>query len=280
MFSRWSSVRHKQDSRNNSNISHTITTEITFSPVFSDSYSDKTYYLMKKTNNWADAKRHCERHYKDLAIIYNQGDWQKALAALNSLPNEVWIGLHKDPKLKWSNGEDFMYFNWAAGWDTSSGHDCVYSVSGKWWTENCLGPLAAYMCQKVTNMVGIMRKTYTPNKVTETWDSAQKACNEQNGELASVTNKQDQEEFDKIAPNNTNIWIGLKRDNDVWKWSSEEPFQNWATNDFSSMKNCTKLSGDKKLTPEDFSKKKNGSSATQRLQPLLHSPPVPARPPK
>ena len=98
--------------------------------------------------NWTDAKSHCEQKHTDLAIIYNQGDWNQTLAALNSSTSEVWIGLHKDPEWKWSNGEDFMYFNWDAGWDTTSGYDCASSVSGKWRTENCLGNLAAYMCQK------------------------------------------------------------------------------------------------------------------------------------
>ncbi|KAL6473554.1 hypothetical protein MHYP_G00171150 [Metynnis hypsauchen] len=204
---------------------------------------------------WTDAKSHCEQSYTDLAVIYNQGDWQRVLAAVGSSTSEVWIGLHRDPEWKWSNGEDFMYFNWDAGWGTTSGFPCAYSFSGKWQTADCGGSFT-YMCQKVMNTSGIFIKTYEYSKsVPATWDNARNSCLSENGELASITNKQDQHEFDKIAPSGTNIWIGLKRVNDVWKWSSEEPFQNWATNDFSSTKNCVKLSGDKKWTPEDCSDK-------------------------
>ncbi|KAL6473556.1 hypothetical protein MHYP_G00171170 [Metynnis hypsauchen] len=212
------------------------------------------YYLVNEMRNWTDAKSHCEQSYTDLAVIYNQGDWQRVLAAVGSSTSEVWIGLHRDPEWKWSNGENFMYFNWAAGWGPTSGYDCAFSVSGKWQTTNCGGSFT-YMCQKVINTGGIFIKTYEYKSVSVTWDNARDSCISENGELASITNKQDQQEFDKIAPSGTNIWIGLKRVNGVWKWSSEEPFQNWATNDSSSTKNCTKLSGDKKWTPEDCSDK-------------------------
>ncbi|KAL7867469.1 hypothetical protein SRHO_G00088530 [Serrasalmus rhombeus] len=185
-----------------------------------------------------------------LAVIQNEGDWQRALAAVEST-SEVWIGLHRDPEWKWSNGEDLMYFNWAAGWGTTSGHDCAYSVSGQWQTTDCAGS-NTYMCQKVTNTGGTL-KTYEYKSDSATWENARNSCRSENGELASITNKQDQQEFDQIAPNGTNIWIGLRRDSGVWKWSSEEPFQNWATNDFSSMKNCIELSEDKKWSPEDCS---------------------------
>ncbi|XP_036431247.1 macrophage mannose receptor 1-like [Colossoma macropomum] len=219
-----------------------------------DSYSDKTYYLVNEMKNWTDAKSHCEQNYTDLAVIYNQGDWKQVLAAVESSTSEMWIGLHRDREWKWSNGEDFMYFNWNSGWGTTSGYDCAYSYSGRWQTVTCAG-YYTYMCQKVTNTSGILIKTYEYKSVSATWENARTSCKSENGELASITNKQDQQEFNKIAPNNTNIWIGLKRDNDVWKWSSEEPFQNWATNDSSPMKNCIKLSGDKKWTPEDCSHK-------------------------
>uniref|UniRef100_A0A3B4CSK9 C-type lectin domain-containing protein n=1 Tax=Pygocentrus nattereri TaxID=42514 RepID=A0A3B4CSK9_PYGNA len=77
------------------------------------SYSDKTYYLVKERRNWTDAKSHCEQNYTGLAVIQNEGDWQRASAAVESTTNEVWIGLHRDPEWKWSNGEDLMYFNLA-----------------------------------------------------------------------------------------------------------------------------------------------------------------------
>ncbi|KAL6473551.1 hypothetical protein MHYP_G00171120 [Metynnis hypsauchen] len=103
------------------------------------------------------------------------------------------------------------------------------------------------------NTSGIFIKTYEYKSVPATWDNARNSCISENGELASIINKQDQQEFDKIVRTGAHIWIGLKRVNGEWKWSSEETFQNWATNDSSSTKKCTKLSGDKKWTPEDCS---------------------------
>ncbi|KAL6473555.1 hypothetical protein MHYP_G00171160 [Metynnis hypsauchen] len=225
-------------------------TTVSNTPSYSN--SDKTYYLVNETRNWTDAKSHCEQNNTDLAVIYNQGDWQRVLAAVESSTSEVWIGLHRDPEWKWSNGEDFMYFNWDAGWGPKSGHDCAFSVSGKWQTTDC-GGSNTYMCQKVMNTGGIFIKTYEYKSVSVTWEKARNSCKSENGELASITNKQDQQEFDKIVCTGEHIWIGLTRVNGVWNWSSEEPFQNWATNDSSSTKNCTKLSGDKKWTPEDCS---------------------------
>ncbi|KAL7857903.1 hypothetical protein AOLI_G00180050 [Acnodon oligacanthus] len=218
------------------------------------SYSDKTYYLVNEMKNWTDAKSHCEQNYTGLAVIYDQGDWKQALAAVESSTSEVWIGLHRDPEWKWSNGEDFMHFNWAAGSGKPSGHNCAFSFSGKWQTMACEGS-AAYMCKKVTNTGGISIKKYEYKSASVTWENARNSCMSENGELARITNKQDQQEFDKIAPNGTNIWIGLRRVNGVWKWSCEEPFQNWDTNDSSSINNCIKLSINKDWTPEDCSEK-------------------------
>ena len=109
--------------------------DLTDQPRLTSLFADEKFDVVINLAGQAGVRYSIENPYA--YVIYNQGDWNQTLAALNSSTSEVWIGLHKDPEWKWSNGEDFMYFNWDAGWGTTSVHDCASSVSGKWRTENC-----------------------------------------------------------------------------------------------------------------------------------------------
>ena len=65
-----------------------------------------------------------------------------------------------------------------------------------------------------------------------TWSEAKEACEQRVGHLATITSA-DEQEFvqDHLDATCNNYWIGGYRDEDSWKWVTEEGFEftNWAS---------------------------------------------------
>ncbi|XP_066524399.1 macrophage mannose receptor 1-like [Hoplias malabaricus] len=216
----------------------------------SQDQSGKIYHLVNDTKNWTDAKSYCMNNYKDLAIIYDQRDWGEALAAVRSSANEVWIGLHNETQWMWSNGENATFFHWEPSYENKSGYDCVSSFSGKWRSDNCLLK-QSYMCQIVTNTSGIMKKTFVYKNMSTMWDGAYNACTNISGDLAVITTMDEQNMFINTAPNNTSVWIGLRRN--IWRWSSGKLPKCIPGDDPNNRKSCIKIKDKIYLTPDNCS---------------------------
>ncbi|XP_042167522.1 secretory phospholipase A2 receptor-like isoform X1 [Oncorhynchus tshawytscha] len=216
-------------------------------------YSVKKYSLVPEKKNWTEAQEYCRQHYTNLAIIHTEEDWKAIQSSLGNFSGDVWIGLHRsDPteKWKWSDGEDFMFFNWEKGFGVhTEGHDCVLSISSHWQPVNCAA-LSQYMCQQVRHGNGTTEKVYELMPGAMMWQDAVTDCRTIKGrELASICNQKEQEAFDELTTVAT--WIGLKHNNKRWEWSNREPFPEseptWVG------RNCQQLNSDRKCTPKDCS---------------------------
>uniref|UniRef100_A0A8C7VE67 C-type lectin domain-containing protein n=1 Tax=Oncorhynchus mykiss TaxID=8022 RepID=A0A8C7VE67_ONCMY len=125
---------------------------ISISSVFQTvTYSVKKYSLVPEKKNRTEAQKYCRQHYTNLAIIRTEEDWKAIQSSLGDFSGDVWIGLHRSgptEKWKWSDGEDFMFFNWKEGFGVhAEGHDCVLSISSHWQPVTCAAQ-RQYMCQR------------------------------------------------------------------------------------------------------------------------------------
>ncbi|XP_045578472.1 ras guanine nucleotide exchange factor E-like [Salmo salar] len=211
-------------------------------------YSAKKYTLVQENENWNDAKEYCRQHYTNLSIVHTEEDWKAIQSSLGKPdPNEKW---------KWSDGEDFMFLNWATEFNKNMGHDCVISTSSHWQAEDCHNQ-KQYVCQQLVHHEnGITEKEYELMNGSMQWMSALENCKSTGRVLASICNQKEQVAFDEVAKDHT--WIGLKYNNNTWNWSSGEPFQKWDHKMHVTGANCAMLNSknDRQWTPENCSTQK------------------------
>uniref|UniRef100_A0A4W5QXJ1 C-type lectin domain-containing protein n=1 Tax=Hucho hucho TaxID=62062 RepID=A0A4W5QXJ1_9TELE len=222
-------------------------------------YSAKKYSLVLKEKNWTDAQEYCRQHYTNLSIIHTEEDWKAIQSTLGNFSGDAWIGLHRDKpdpdeKWKWSDGKDFMFFNWATGFGNHMGKDCVTSTSSHWQPADC-GLLLQYVCQQLGhNENGKTEKKYELMSGSMQWKSALENCKTTGRVLASIYNQKEQDAFDEVAKND-HTWIGLKHENNTWNWSSGEPFKKWDNPMHVGDGNCVTLNSKnyRKWTPTNCS---------------------------
>uniref|UniRef100_A0A673Z2W1 C-type lectin domain-containing protein n=1 Tax=Salmo trutta TaxID=8032 RepID=A0A673Z2W1_SALTR len=216
-------------------------------------YSTKKYNLVLEMKNWTESQVYCRQHYTNLSNIHTEQDWKEVQSTLSHFNGGVWIGLHRDKPnpdemWRWSDGEDFMFFNWKTGYGGQNNHDCTISYSSQWMTVGCTA-VYQYMCQRVQPGNGTTEKEYELMPGPKTQKDAETDCKKINGrELASICNQKEQEAFDEVTTGNT--WIGLENDK-LWKWSNGEPFHQWKNNMGDG--NCVQLDSDRKWTLKDCS---------------------------
>nr|XP_046153149.1 aggrecan core protein-like isoform X3 [Oncorhynchus gorbuscha] len=217
-------------------------------------YSAKKYSLVLEEKNWTEAQEYCRQHYTNLSIIHTEEDWKAIQSSLGNFIGDVWIGLHRSgptEKWKWSDGEDFMFFNWEKGFGVHTvGHDCVLSISSHWQPVSC-ATQRQYMCQReVHHGNGTTEKVYDLMPGTKTQQDALKDCRSKSRDLASILNQKEQEAFDEVTEGET--WIGLEHNNSntLWEWSNGEPFQQWENTRVDG--NCVQLN--RKWRPKDCSR--------------------------
>ncbi|XP_064795166.1 uncharacterized protein LOC135515420 [Oncorhynchus masou masou] len=217
-------------------------------------YSVKKYSLVPEKKNWTEAQEYCRQHYTNLSIIHTEEDWKAIQFSLGDFSGDVWIGLHRSgptEKWKWSDGEDFMFFNWENSFGLNPEcYDCVSSISSHWQPVDCAAQ-RQYMCQRVWHGNGTTEKVYELMQEPKTQQDAVTDCRKINGrELASICNQKEQEAVDEVSTGKT--WIGLQQKNKLWNWSNGEPFQQWEHTMGGG--NCVQLNSDRKWTPKDCSR--------------------------
>uniref|UniRef100_A0A674DR55 C-type lectin domain-containing protein n=1 Tax=Salmo trutta TaxID=8032 RepID=A0A674DR55_SALTR len=211
------------------------------------------YSLVLKEKNWTNAQEYCRQHYTNLSIIHTEEDWKAIQYALSNFRGDVWIGLNgigsvQTQKWSWSDGEDLMFLNWDGGFGSVLNIHCAVSVSSRFRQQLCNTPLP-YMCQygmgspfqslklllfplQITGFRhdnGVTDKVYELITEPKNQEEAVKACNHQQGELASICNQKEQDaDVTQLLANVElacgGVWIGLERSifewNAPWLWTS------------------------------------------------------------
>uniref|UniRef100_A0A8C3H2A9 Uncharacterized protein n=1 Tax=Corvus moneduloides TaxID=1196302 RepID=A0A8C3H2A9_CORMO len=211
---------------------------------------------------WNTARRVCMSLGGNLASIPNVQVQAFLTYHLKDVSNDPWIGLNdmlSELNFVWSDGSALSYTNWAK--DSPKLFDCVSlkrgppDDTGKWNNEECF-KYRGYICQKDSDpelfkspatvldfafdhSSGI---SYSVTHSRMNWEEAQKNCNKNASELASILDPYSQALLFLLAEEyGEPLWIGLNSNMtngkyqwiDKWslvysKWSSGEPNQTLA----------------------------------------------------
>uniref|UniRef100_A0A3P9D699 C-type lectin domain-containing protein n=1 Tax=Maylandia zebra TaxID=106582 RepID=A0A3P9D699_9CICH len=99
---------------------------------------DSIFDLVDKEMSWSDAQRYCRENFLDLATVKNTGENQQVHEKAQS--KRVWIGLHREPHIYWSDGTKYSFSNWASGMNPFRGMSTICAAltrSGEWKTLSC-----------------------------------------------------------------------------------------------------------------------------------------------
>ncbi|XP_074430632.1 macrophage mannose receptor 1-like isoform X3 [Larus michahellis] len=231
--------------------------------------------------NWHSARRTCTSLGGNLASIHNEQVQAFLTYHLKDVSNDPWIGLNdllRELNFVWTDGSAVSYTNWAPdspklvepvlfpSLRPEDGHnlqqfDCVSlkrghaDDTGKWNNEECY-KYKGYICQKNSDPELFKSSatsldfafdhsggvSYAVTRSKMNWEEAQKNCNNNASELASILDPYHQALLFLLAwEYGEPLWIGLNSNAtngkyqwiDRWrlaysKWSSGEPKQTLA----------------------------------------------------
>lgn len=108
-----------------------------------NTYNGNTYMLFDRPMSWAEASEKCEEAGGHLATLTSakENDFVQALC-LNGKSSQYYLGAtdtYDNGIWRWSNGENFVYNNWAIGEPTGADgglYLAMYSSSGMWSSKN------------------------------------------------------------------------------------------------------------------------------------------------
>jgi hypothetical protein len=226
---------------------------------------ESCYSISKQSLSWTDAEQECVSQGGHLVSVTS--DIKNTFiqsTVLYFTSGVFWIGGYKDVvrnKWRWSDGSRWSYTNWAAGQPVSASY-CVYydSSSGQWSATDCgseqtylcdLGPIGGVaslqpfppslptvvpppaLCSPGWFALASSDLCYMTVQNYATWPAASAACNQQSGQLVSITNAAVQEELLAQVANlcNGGCWIGLhlSKYSNNFQWSDGSPlaYTNW-----------------------------------------------------
>uniref|UniRef100_A0A8C3CSE1 C-type lectin domain-containing protein n=1 Tax=Cairina moschata TaxID=8855 RepID=A0A8C3CSE1_CAIMO len=208
---------------------------------------------------WHTASRACISLGGHLATITNEQVQAFLTYHLKDVFYDPWIGLNdvlSELNFVWADGRTVSYTNWAPG--SPKLYDCVAlkrgppDNTGKWSDEPCYKS-SGYICQKNSDPKLFKSSatvldfafdhsdgiSYSVTRSRMNWEEAQKSCNNNASELASILDAYSQSLLFLIAQEyGEPLWIGLNSNmtkgtyqwTDRWrlvysKWSSGEPKQ-------------------------------------------------------
>uniref|UniRef100_A0AAQ5XMG5 C-type lectin domain-containing protein n=1 Tax=Amphiprion ocellaris TaxID=80972 RepID=A0AAQ5XMG5_AMPOC len=73
------------------------------------------YFLVQQPMSWITARKFCQRHYVDLAVLSTQEQYFTLLNATAANKVSFWLGLQRQSVFsdwKWVNGEELRYQHW------------------------------------------------------------------------------------------------------------------------------------------------------------------------
>ncbi|CAB1444485.1 unnamed protein product [Pleuronectes platessa] len=98
------------------------------------------YHFVSDTKTWTEAQSYCREKYTDLATVENPEEIKKLNDTVSTAgySSEVWIGLHRHPHWKWSDGFNKRGAEYRK-WDTDKTNQlCALMMNyGKWFDHNC-----------------------------------------------------------------------------------------------------------------------------------------------
>lgn len=77
--------------------------------------SPSHYFLVQQPMSWITARKFCQRHYVDLAVLSTQEQYFTLLNATAANKVSFWLGLQRQSVFsdwKWVNGEELRYQHW------------------------------------------------------------------------------------------------------------------------------------------------------------------------
>ncbi|XP_071195964.1 C-type mannose receptor 2-like isoform X1 [Salvelinus alpinus] len=186
------------------------------------------FHFVNTNKTWTEAQRYCRQNYTDLASIDDMADMNKLNNTVEawSLTEPAWIGLC-NTSWRWSPGDTKLESE--GFWDKSKSQPnngnnefCVWMQNGLWHDENC-GKQHNFVCYDTH-----LTSKYILITEEKTWREAQRYCQKNHTDLASVRNEAENYTIQNIIQNTTKakVWIGLYRE---WRWSDQSgsTFRNW-----------------------------------------------------
>ncbi|CAG5896528.1 unnamed protein product [Menidia menidia] len=245
-------------------------------------FGKKCYLISERKTTWEEARAQCITMRGNLASIPKrqvQAFFTTKMADLST--TNLWIGLNsiRQDGFYWTDGAKRDYTNWGYSknqrrpgtfyqrWDES---ECVLMNTntafgfGKWWIRSC-NDTNGFICQRsldpsipdqqspIDPLIYVRLGNDSIKAVTQnlTWDEAQKHCNGDKANLASLRNEWTHAHVELLALNlKAPLWIGLNKQKtdgyfkyvDGWHMSSAH----WAPLEPSSDRPCVYIDVDGK----------------------------------
>ncbi|XP_051907364.1 macrophage mannose receptor 1 [Hippocampus zosterae] len=242
-------------------------------------FNDKCFLFKGKKNdikaNWTHARSLCKDQGGELAVIDNQYENDFVSSYLKDMELPTWIGLSDilvENQYAWSDGvSPVLYTNWNGKEPNNAGgtEHCVsishsVLVSGKWNDDACHKKHSFVCFRKKSSSITPPHPTSSPcpagyiswylncYKLVEepaTWDAAQKACEQQGANLASIDMSYDQAFVAGVVlQGKADAWIGLKlKDDGSFAWTDGWPvfFTQWGPGEPDNLKDegCVSMRG-------------------------------------
>ncbi|XP_077159612.1 macrophage mannose receptor 1-like [Paroedura picta] len=214
-------------------------------------------YEEKDQNDWHRARKVCINFGGNLATILNERVQAFLTFHLNNFTSDAWIGLNdfnEEQMYLWTSGRAVQYTNWATEKTTSAygmTEDCIamrikpLKAVGTWDDFYC-GTKKGFICQTSTDPKSSVDPSATPvhlfrfrngsyffSETKMTWNDAQKNCERQDYDLASILDPFiNSVLWLRMLKYNGPIWIGLNsnRTSGQYTWIDKFPmkYTKWA----------------------------------------------------
>ncbi|XP_064879506.1 macrophage mannose receptor 1-like [Oncorhynchus nerka] len=193
------------------------------------------FHFVNINKTWTEAQSYCRQNHTDLASIDDMADMNRLINTVEAelLTEPAWIGLY-NTSWRWSLGDTELGTKmfWEKGQpdNRNNNESCVWMQNGLWHDANC-GKRHHFVCYD-TNRTSLTSQyiLVTENK---TWSEAQRYCQKNHKDLASVRDVTENITIHEAIQNTKKassleevVWIGLYRD---WRWSDQSgsTFRNW-----------------------------------------------------
>ncbi|XP_019385690.1 PREDICTED: macrophage mannose receptor 1-like [Crocodylus porosus] len=222
------------------------------------SYAGHCYMIYREPKVWEEALTSCRKNDGNLVSIHNMEEHSFIVSQLGYKPTEeLWIGLN-DNKVQmyfeWSDGTPVTYTKWLHGEPTHENdrqEDCgIMKGQDGYWADHVCKKKTGYVCkrkplvqvpeEKESADAGCQKGwkrygtfCYSIGNVSETFLEANKACQRNNGYIATVENRYEQAFLISLVglTSEKYFWIGLfdAEEQGIFKWANGEEvvFTHW-----------------------------------------------------
>ncbi|XP_053267389.1 secretory phospholipase A2 receptor [Pleuronectes platessa] len=193
------------------------------------------YHFVSDAKTWTEAQSYCREKYTDLATVENTEEIKKLNDTVSAAgySSEVWIGLHRHPHWKWSDGfnkRGAESRNWELPEHSyyEANQLCgIMITSERWFDDNCQKKIA-FVCYRGK----LEDSDFVLVNARKTWSEARSHCRKHFTDLATVRYDTDKEKIWSLVKPHVLAWIGLYRDPQIyWSDGSSYSFSYWNEDD-------------------------------------------------